>query len=341
MLVRVFKLLLLLHVASSPQVHGKCQTVLVRDLPVHYLCIRHVLPRVHIQLKTFREAARRNDFAVSAEIYLRAETDAKSIREQAAVLKGHVDGILLTDNQFGQLHLSTIAAASILLDCGVDPIVQLTSRNRNRIALVSDLLGAGALGVTSLLLVAGERAPKEFKPRPKPVLDLSATDLIRTANTIKFDEELRTNPDFFIGGVVTPVAPGPHWKPKKLLEKIEAGAQFVQTHTCMDIELLRRYLKHLVKEKLIQRTSVIVSLAVLASAEDAQWLRDNRPNVMVPGAVVERLANADDPEAEGIRICVDIIQSLQKIPGVDGVSIMAVRDLAVIPKVISAAGLST
>lgn len=296
---------------------------------------------MHIQLKTFREAARKSDFAVSAEIYLRAETDAASIREQAAVLKDYVDGILLTDNQFGQLHLSTIAAASILLDCGVDPIVQLTSRNRNRIALVSDLLGAGALGVTSLLLVAGERAPKEFKPRPKPVLDLSATDLIRTATTIKFDEELPTNPDFFIGGVVTPVAPGPHWKPKKLLEKIEAGAQFVQTHTCMDIELLRRYLKHLVKEKLIQRTSVIVSLAVLASAEDAQWLRDNRPNVMVPDAVVERLANAGDPEAEGIRICVDIIQALQKIPGVDGVSIMAVRDLAVIPKVINAAGLSS
>jgi len=271
---------------------------------------------------------------------LRAETDAASIREQAAALKGHVDGILLTDNQYGQLHMSTIAAASILLDCGIDPIVQLSSRNRNRIALVSDLLGAGALGVTSLLLVAGERAPKEFKPRPKPVLDLSATDLIRTATTIKIDEQLRTNPDFFVGGVVTPVAPGPHWKPKKLLEKIEAGAQFVQTHTCMDIELLRRYLKHLVREKLIQRTSVIVSLAVLASADDAQWLRDNRPNVMLPESIVERLKNADDPEAEGIRICVEIIHALQKIPGVDGVSIMAARDLAVIPKVIRAAGLS-
>jgi methylenetetrahydrofolate reductase (NADPH) len=292
-------------------------------------------------LKTFRDAIRKSNFAVSAEIYLRAETDAASIREQAAVLKDHVDGILLTDNQYGQLHMSTIAAASILLDCGVDPIVQLTSRNRNRIALVSDLLGAGALGVTSLLLVAGERAAKDFKPRPKPVLDLTATDLIRTATTIKVDENLRFSPDFFIGGVVTPVDPGPHWKPRKLLEKIEAGAQFVQTHTCMDIDLLRRYLKRLVQEKLIQRTSVIVSIAVLASAEDAQWLRANRSNVMLPENVVERLENADDPEAEGIRICVEIIQALQKIPGIDGVSIMAARDLAVIPKVIRAAGLSS
>ena len=292
-------------------------------------------------MKTFRDAVRNNDFAVSAEIYLRSETDAGSIREQASVLAEHVDGILLTDNQFGQLHLSTIAAASILLDCGVDPIVQLTSRNRNRIALVSDLLGAGVLGVTSLLLVAGVRAPESFKPKPKPVLDLSATELIRTAATINADEKLATNPDFFIGGVATPVSPGPHWKPKKLLEKIDAGAQFIQTHTCMDIELLGRYLKALISEKLIQRTSVIVSIAVLASAEDARWLCENRPNAMVPDAIVRRLENAADPEAEGIRICAEIIQALQKIPGVDGVSIMATRDLEVIPQVIRAAGLSS
>lgn len=290
-------------------------------------------------MKTFQGAIRKKDFAVTAEIYLRTETDAAAVREQAELLKKYVDGILLTDNQYGQLHMSTIAAASILLDCGVDPVVQLTSRNRNRIALVSDLLGAGALGVTSLLLTAGERAPKEFQPRPKPVLDLTATDLIRTATNIRVDEKLRNSPDFFVGGVATPVLPGKKWKPKKLLEKIEAGAQFVQTHTCMDIDLLRGYLKHLVLNKLIQRTSVIVSIAVLASADDARWIREQRPNVMLPDSVVQRLEDASDPEAEGISICVEIIEALKTIPGVDGVSIMAARDLAVIPKVVRAAGL--
>lgn len=290
-------------------------------------------------MKTFREAVRNNDFAISAEIYLRPETDSDSLRIQTDILKDSVDGVLLTDNQFGQLHLSTIAAASILLNNGVDPIVQLTSRNRNRIALISDLLGAGALGVTSLLLVAGERAPENLKPRPKPVLDLSAIDLILTANTVKIDEKLTVSPDFLVGGLVTPVMPKPNWKAKQLREKIDAGAQFVQTHICMDIELLRRYLRHLVENKLIQRTSVIGAVAVLADAEDAAWLRDNRPNVMLPDGIVERLQNAADPREEGIRICAETIRAMREIPGLAGVNLMATRDLTAIPEVIREAGL--
>lgn len=290
-------------------------------------------------MKTFKEAVRNNDFAISAEIYLRPETDSDSLRIQTDILKDSVDGVLLTDNQFGQLHLSTIAAASILLNNGVDPIVQLTSRNRNRIALISDLLGAGALGVTSLLLVAGERAPENLKPRPKPVLDLSAIDLILTANTVKIDEKLTVSPDFLVGGLVTPVMPKPNWKAKQFREKIDAGAQFVQTHICMDIELLRRYLRHLVENKLIQRTSVIGAVAVLADAEDAVWLRDNRPNVMLPDGIVERLQNAADPREEGIRICAETIRAMREIPGLAGVNLMATRDLTAIPEVIREAGL--
>ncbi|SVD55075.1 uncharacterized protein METZ01_LOCUS407929, partial [marine metagenome] len=178
-------------------------------------------------MKTFRHAIRNSDFAVSAEIYLRPETDAASLQAQADTLKNSVDGILLTDNQYGQLHLSTTAAAAILLDQGVDPIVQLTSRNRNRIALVSDLLGAATIGVTSLMLVAGERAPEQFQPRPKPVLDVNAVDLIRIANTLNADENLTVKPDFLIGGVVTPVMPKPDWKAKQLREKVDAGAHYL------------------------------------------------------------------------------------------------------------------
>jgi len=290
-------------------------------------------------LKTFKDAVRNSDFAVSAEIYLRPETDSDSLRIQTDILKESVDGILLTDNQFGQLHLSTIAAASILLNNGIDPIVQLTSRNRNRIALISDLLGAGALGVTSLLLVAGERAPVNLKPKPKPVLDLSAIDLILTASTVMIDEKLTVNPDFLVGGVVTPVLPKPRWKAKQVREKIDAGAQFLQTHICMDVELLRHYLKHLVENKLIQRTSVIGAVAVLGDAGDAVWLRDNRPNVMLPDSVVERLENAADPRAEGIRICAETVRAMRDIPGLAGVNIMAARDLTAIPEVIREAGL--
>jgi methylenetetrahydrofolate reductase (NADPH) len=290
-------------------------------------------------LRTFRDSVRQKDFAVLGEIFLRPEADAESLRAQADILKDHVDGILLTDNQYGRLHMSPIAAASILLGIGVDPVVQLTSRNRNRIALVSELLGAAAIGVSSLLLVAGEKAPEGFKPRPKRVLDLSATELIRTARTINNDEKLKERPDFLIGGAVTPVMPRSNWKPKKLLEKIDAGAAFLQTHLCMDIDLLRRYARYLVENKMIQRTSVIVSVAVLESSEDGKWLRDNRPNVMLPDAILERIDAAPDPGVEGIRICAETIAALTKIPGIDGVNVMASRDLKTIPAALDAAGI--
>lgn len=290
-------------------------------------------------MKTFRDAIRNSDFAISTEIYLRPETDADGIRAQADILRDVVHGILLTDNQFGQVHMSTIAAASILLRHGVDPIVQLTSRNRNRIALLSDLLGAAAIGVSSLLLVAGERAPKEFQPRPKPVLDLNAKDLIRTADTMRQDENLAHHPDFLIGGLVTPVLPKPNWKAEQLREKVAAGARFVQTHICMDTELLRKYMGHLVKNRLTHGTSVIGAVAVLESAEDARWLKENRPNVMLPDELIARLDGAANPRDEGIRICAEVICELRDIPGIAGVNVMATRDLAVIPAALQAAGL--
>lgn len=290
-------------------------------------------------MKTFKDAYRNEDFAVSAEIYLRPETDGDSLREQAAILKDSVDGILLTDNQYGQVHMSTLAAASLLLAMGIDPIVQLASRNRNRTALVSDLLGAAALGVTTLLLAAGERPPKGARPRPKPVLDLDAIELIRTAEIIRADERLPHRPDFLIGAPVTPVSPGPRWKPAKLKEKIDAGARFVQTHLCMDVDLLRSYMKRLVADRLIHKTGVIVSLAVLESADDARWLRDKRPNVRIPDAVMQRLERAQDPQEEGIAVCAEIVAALRDTPGVRGVSIMTTRHLACIPRALQVAGL--
>ena len=291
-------------------------------------------------MKTFKDAVRTRDFAVTAEIYLRPESAAESIRHQAGLLRDHVDAILLTDNQFGQLHLSTLVAASILLDSGIDAVVQMTSRNRNRIALLSDLLGAGVLGVTSLLLVRGERASDGFDPKPKAVLDVNAVEFMRIASTVKSDPKLKYCPDFFVGGVITPQLPKANWKAKRLEEKIEAGAQFIQTHICMNTDLLRSFMKYLVEQGLLQRTSIICAIAVLESAEDARWLRANRPNVMIPDALVARLENAADPREEGMQICVETLQTMAEIPGIAGASIMASRDLTTIPEIISRAGLS-
>ena len=295
---------------------------------------------LHNPLKTFKDAVHTRDFAVTAEIFLRPESDAESIRHQVDVLRDHVDAILLTDSQFGQVHMSTLVAASILMACGVDAIVQLSSRNRNRIALLSDLLGAGALGITSLLLVRGERAPEGFDPKPKPILDVNAAELIRIASMLKSDSRLRHCPDFFVGGVITPQVPRKNWKAKILEEKIYAGAQFIQTHICMNMDLLGKFMKHLVSEGLVQRTSVIGAIAVMESADDARWLKKNRPNVMIPNALIERLENAADPRDEGLTICAETLQQMMEMPGLAGASIMATRDLTTIPEAISRAGLS-
>ena len=292
-------------------------------------------------MKTFKEVVRTRDFAIAARIALRPETNADVIQEQADILRDHVDAVLLTDNQFGQIHMSTLAGSALLVQNGVDAIMQLSCRNRNRIALLGDLFGAAALGVTSLLLVRGRKFPKEMEPRPKSVLDVSGTELIATAMMMKSDDRLDSFPDFFLGGVLAQQKPKVGWLPKKLIAHIDAGAQFVQMSICMDIDFLRRYMKHLVANKLVRRVSVMAATAILQSADDARWLRENRVMVRIPDAIVDRLGRADDPEREGITICIEQLSALAEIPGISGATIMPGSNLAAIPEIVEAAGLAS
>ena len=290
-------------------------------------------------MNTFREAARTRDFCVSSELFLKPDSSAATIAEQARLLGPHVDGVLLTDNEFGQLHMSTLAAAALLIANGVDPIMQLSCRNRNRIALLSDMLGAGALGVTSLLLVRGHYVPQGFNPRPKAVLDLDATELIATATRVRTDDALPTVPDFFVGGLVTAHRPEPDWTPEKLSKKIDAGAHFMLTNVCMDAGVLRGWFRHLVAAQVPRRVSMMVSVAIPESADDARWLQANRPNFRIPDAIVRRLAQARDPEREGIEIAAELVEEVKTIPGVSGVHLLATRNLVAIPAVVARAGL--
>lgn len=291
-------------------------------------------------MNTFRQAARTRDFCVSAELFLRPESTAATIADQASLLKDHVDGVLLTDNQFGQLHMSTLAAAALLIANGVDPIMQLSCRNRNRIALLSELLGAGALGVTSLMLVKGNHVPDGFDPRPKAVLDLDATELIATAARIRSDEGLPALSDFYVGGIVTPHTPDPDWTPRTLVRKIEAGAQFMLTNVCMDLAVLSSWFRHLVAARILRSVDMIVSIAIPESADDALWLCRNRPGFQITDAVIRRLEQARDAEQEGVAIAAEMVAEVAAIPGVSGVHLMATRNLAAIPAVLACAGKS-
>ena len=291
-------------------------------------------------MNTFFEAVRTRNFVFSAEVFLRPESNAETIAAQAQLLKSHVDGVLLTDNQDGRLHLSPVAAAALVIANGVDPIVQLGCRNRNRIALLGELLGAVALGVSSLVLVRGNRVPEGFNPRPRAVFDIDATELIAMANRMTGDECLPALPDLFVGGVITPHAPKPGWVPEKLTRKADAGAQFMQTHICMDPALMRDYMKHLVAAGLPRRLSFFGSLAVLGSAEDARWLQTSLPSNRIPDTVVRRLEQARDPELEGVRICAEQLQQLAEIPGINGAHLVATRNLSTINAAIDLAGMA-
>lgn len=290
-------------------------------------------------MKIFRNELRKRDFVISAECFLKPETDAESIRYQAETLREHVDGIVLTDNQHGQTHMSTIAAARLFLDNEVDPIVQLSCRNRNRIALVADMLGANALGVSSLLLSRGLRVPESILPRPKAVRDLKTVELIATAANLKSDNQLRSAEDLLIGSTIAPLAAKGGWVPERIIDKIDAGAQFLLANANLDIGLLRNYMSHLIAAKLTRRASVMISSVILTSADDARWLRDHRANITIPDAVVQRLENAADPRAEGLAISAEHLSQLAMIPGVSGANIIASTDLTMIPEVIKEAGL--
>ena len=157
------------------------------------------------KLNIFSQSLDIKDFTISSEIFLRPDTNREAIRIQAELLKEHVDAILVTDNQSGQLHMSTLSAGIILKENGIDPIINLSCRNRNRISLTSELLGYAALDMKNLLLTRGEKIPKEVKPRPKAIMDMNANALISLANKIKMDEKLPTNNDFLIGEWLHPL----------------------------------------------------------------------------------------------------------------------------------------
>ena len=290
-------------------------------------------------MKIFRDAARRKDFVISAELFLRPETNAESIAAQVALLREHVDGILLTDNQAGRLHLSPVAAASLVIANGADAIVQLGCRNRNRVALLAELLGAAALGVSSVVLTRGQRVPEGFNPRPKAVLDVKAAELVAIAARLKEEDSVRFLPDLYVGSDFTLHRPRKDWQPVKLQSKAEAGAQFLLSNICMNTRLVRNYMAYVVGKGLPRQLNVHVSLAVAGSADDARFLRDARPNNLVPDELIARLEQSADPEQEGIRICAEQLRELAAIPGVRGAHLVATRNLAAIPAAIAAAGL--
>ena len=272
-------------------------------------------------MTTFAEALKRRDFVLGMQLALTPDSDADSIRATLAEVRGQVDGVLVPDNQFGHVHMSPLAAGAIALNAGIDPILELACRHRNRIALISDLLGARALGISSVLAIRGRKAPGEIASQNRYVQDIGTRKLIAIARNISDDEKLTRFAGFTVGTVATVHDPQADWSPVRLTEKIDSGAQFIQTHLCFDMQLLERYLQQLVASGITRSVRILVATGVFGSADAARRLRDDQPHIVVPDSLVNGLESARDPLAYSIEQCAQFIRASAAIPGVSGVNL--------------------
>jgi len=290
-----------------------------------------------------QEKLRAGRFVITAEITPPVSFDANDLLRKVLPLRGLADAINITDGASAHTHLSAPLAAALLVQNGIEPILQLTCRDRNRIALQADLLGAAASGVQNLLLLTGDDPKAGDQPETKAVFDIDSTQLTEMARRMRDDGELPTGrkiagkAEFFLGAADLPVDPPPGWQPTKLAAKAAAGTQFVQTQFCMDVAVARRYAHALAQHELTRDLFLLIGIAPLRSAKSAAWMKRHLFGTIIADAYVERMEKSSDPAAEGERICVDLIAELAQIPGVHGVHLMAPANEAALSGVIAAA----
>ena len=268
-------------------------------------------------------------FAITAEVTPPLSASADALLAKADPLKGRVDAVNVTDAAGARSALGSFAAAAILARADFEPVAQVTCRDRNRIALFGDLLGAASQGVRNFLVLHGDDPAGGDQPDAKPVYDLDSRGVMSLMRQMRDDglspsgRAINPAPDFFIGGADTPHDPAAGWQPTGLLGKIEAGADFVQTQFCFDLEVARRYLARLSDAGIPERLKILIGIGPIPSVRSARWMNENLFGVAVPDAVIDRLEKAADAKAEGRRICIELMHGLREIPGVSGVHIMA------------------
>jgi methylenetetrahydrofolate reductase (NADPH) len=290
-------------------------------------------------MRTFRAALQGDGLTVTAELTLTKSSTARDIQQQADMLGDLVDAIQVTDIPYAWVQMSSLSAATILINHGVDPIPILTCRDRNRIALQSDLLGLRALGVTSLVLMRGYQVPKRHSLPGSMVFELSGRELIELAAGVGEGSPPIPGEEFLIGTAANAFRPKRNWQAESLKAKAAAGARFMQTQLCFNPDMLRHYMKRLVEVKLTRDYSVMVSLAPLPSAVTATWLKNRMKEARIPAELIQRLEDAKDPEHEGIEICAEMMREISEIPGISGINLMTMGNAEAIAATIEASGL--
>ncbi len=290
------------------------------------------------------QVLRSGAFAVTAELAPPDSANADDVYAQARLFDGCVDAINATDGSGANCHMSSVGVCALLTRAGYSTIMQISCRDRNRIAIQGDILGAAAMGVANILCLTGDGVQAGDHPDAKPVFDLDCISLLQTARTMRDQAQLRSGrklrqaPRILLGAAANPFALPHEFRVARLAKKMNAGANFIQTQYCFDLPLFARYMQLARDKNLHRQAFILAGVGPLASAKAAEWIRQNVPGVHIPEAIIARLSGAQNQKLEGQKICIELMQQLKEIEGVAGVHVMAYKQEQHVAEMVAASG---
>jgi 5,10-methylenetetrahydrofolate reductase len=316
---------------------------------------------------TLEKILRAGHFAVTGELGPPQSADGEVIHKKAVQLKGYCDAVNITDNQTAIVRMSSIGAGTLVVQEGLEPVIQMTCRDRNRLAIQADLMGAYALGMRNLLCLTGDHQNFGNHPTAKNVFDIDSLQLVKLVSDMRDDCIFQCGdpmkgqePRFFIGAAAAPFADPIDFRPYRLAKKVNAGADFIQTQLVYDIPAFQRYMEKVRELGLHEKTYILAGVGPLKSPGMARYMKNNVPGILVPDELIDRMKGAGAPwanktkdeltrddkreramawKAEGINICIELIQQMQEIEGVAGVHIMAIEWESAVKPIVEGAGL--
>jgi methylenetetrahydrofolate reductase (NADPH) len=302
-------------------------------------------PAGHRSASILERVLRKGWFAVTAELNPPDSADPRDVLRAAEPLKDVADAVNATDASGANCHMSSMGICSILSRAGLGIVLQISCRDRNRIAIQGDVLGAAAMGVGNVLCLTGDGVGVGDQPGAKPVFDLDSVSLLRTLRTMRDDgtflsgRKLSTAPRIFLGAAENPCIPPVEWRADRLEKKVRAGADFIQTNYIFDVPVFAEFMKRVRDMGLDERVFILAGVGPLASAKTARWMRRNVPGVHIPDAIIDHLEKAANPAEEGKKLCIDLIQQVRNIVGVKGVHVMAYRREHLVYEIIKESGI--
>lgn len=302
-------------------------------------------PEGHVSGSLLERTLRAGHFAVTSELNPPDSSDPEDVFSAAEPLAEVTDAINATDASGANCHISSVGICALLTRKGLGTVFQISGRDRNRIAIQGDVLGAAAMGVRNVLCLTGDDVSAGDQPGAKPVFDLDSINMIQMLRTMRDEgvflsgRKITKPPHLFIGAVENPCVDPLDWRAERLAKKVEAGAEFIQTNYIFDIPRFDAFMGRVRDLGLDKRVYILAGVGPLASAKAARWMRSNVPGIHIPDAVIQRMEKAAKPGDEGRKICVELIQQIREIAGVAGVHIMAYRREHLVADIVREAGI--